>query len=69
MKKMIAAASVVLMTGTVIMACSYAGVGVAGDKVVVPRNDSFLYGMLRKVYVCKLTDEGLTECVAGEPEA
>ena len=69
MKKVIAAASVVLMTGTVIMGCAYAGAGVAGDKVVVPRNDSFLYGMLRKVYVCKLTDEGLTECVAGEPEA
>ena len=46
-----------------------AGVGIAGDKVVLPRNDNFLYGMLRKVYVCKLTNEGLTECVAGEPEA
>jgi len=69
MKKLIAAAGVILMTGTVFLGCSYAGVAVAGDKVVVPRNDSFLYGMLRKVYVCKLTNEGLTECVAGEPES
>ena len=69
MKKLIAAAGVVMMAGSVFFGCAYAGVGVAGDKVVVPRNDTFLYGMLRKIYVCKLTDEGLTECKAGEPEA
>jgi len=69
MKKMIAAAGLVLLTGGVFLGCSYAGVAVAGDKVVLPRNDDFLYGMLRKIYVCKVTAEGLTECVAGEPEA
>lgn len=69
MKKLIGAAGVLLFTGSIFLGCSYAGVGIAGDKVVLPRNDNFLYGMLRKVYVCKLTDEGLTECVAGEPEA
>lgn len=69
MKKLIAAVGAVMISGTILMGCSYAGVGIAGDKVVIPRNDDFLYGMLRKVYVCKLTAEGLTECVAGEPEA
>jgi hypothetical protein len=68
MKKLIGAAAVVLMSGSIFLGCSYAGVGIAGDKVIVPRNDDFLYGMLRKVYICKLTDQGLTECVAGEAE-
>ncbi len=68
MKKIIAAASVLMVTGSVLMGCAYAGAAVAGDKVILPRNDTFLYGMLRKVYVCKVTDQGLTECVAGEAE-
>ena len=68
MKKIIAAAGVIMMAGSIFMGCSYAGVAVAGDKVVLPRNDTFLYGMLRKVYVCKLTDAGLTECQAGDAE-
>jgi hypothetical protein len=42
--------------------CAYAGVGVAADKAVVARNDGFLFGILRKVYVCKVTDAGLTGC-------
>ncbi len=69
MKKLIGAASVVIFTGSIFFGCAYAGVGVAGDKAIVPRNDSFLYGMLRKIYVCKITDQGLTECVAGEAES
>jgi len=69
MKKLIAAAGTILVAGTIFLGCSYAGVAVAGDKVVLPRNDDFLYGMLRKIYVCKLTNEGLTECVAGEAES
>ena len=68
MKKLIGAALVVMATGGVLYGCSYAGVGVAGDKAILPRNDDFLYGMLRKIYVCKITDEGLTECVAGDAE-
>lgn len=69
MKKLVAAAGLTIMTGLIIAGCSYSGVAIAGDKAVLPRNDDFLYGMLRKIYVCKITDEGLTECVAGEPEA
>ena len=69
MKKLVAATGLVIMTGAAIAGCTYAGVGIAGDKAVLARNDDFLYGMLRKIYVCKITDEGLTDCVAGEPEA
>ena len=69
MKKLIGALGVIAITGTVLYGCSYAGVAVAGDKAILPRNDDFLYGMLRKIYVCKITDQGLTECVAGEAES
>jgi len=42
--------------------CSYAGVAVSGKQVVILRNDLFLFGVLRKVYVCEVTSEGLTNC-------
>jgi hypothetical protein len=42
--------------------CAYSGVSVSGDKAVVARNDGFLFGILRKVFVCKVTDGGLTSC-------
>lgn len=47
--------------------CAYAGVTALGtDKVVVLRNDAFLFGALRKAYVCKASDKGLTGCEADE---
>jgi hypothetical protein len=47
--------------------CSYAGVaGVGADKVVIARNDGFLFGILRKVYVCRVTDAGVTACQSDE---
>lgn len=46
--------------------CGYAGVGAVGDKVVVARNDGFLFGILRKVFVCKVTDTGLTACQSAD---
>ena len=42
--------------------CAYAGVGVAADKAVIARNDAFLFGILRKTFVCKITDGGLSGC-------
>ncbi len=51
-------ASVVSMTG-----CTYGmATSVGKDYVVVLRNDHFLYGALRKAYVCKATTSGLTGC-------
>ena len=47
--------------------CSYAGVTSVGGKVVVTRNDGLLMGVLRKIYVCEVADDGgLTNCVEGE---
>jgi len=46
--------------------CSYGGIAAAGDKVVVTRNDNFLFGILRKVYVCKVSDAGLAACQTSE---
>jgi hypothetical protein len=53
-------ASAVLLSA--LSGCSYAGVGVTGDKAVVARNDNFLFGILRKTFVCKVTDGGLSSC-------
>jgi hypothetical protein len=46
--------------------CSYGGVGAVGDKAVVARNDGFLFGILRKVFVCTVTDTGLTACQSAD---
>ncbi|MDI3283710.1 hypothetical protein [Polyangium sp. 15x6] len=53
-----------LMAVGVLSGCSYGGIATVGDKVVITRNDLFLFGALRKVYVCKVADRGLTECAA-----
>ncbi len=46
--------------------CGYGGAAGAGpDKVVITRNDGFLFGILRKVFVCKVTDGGVTSCAEG----
>ncbi len=52
--------------GSALTGCSYGGIATAGDKVVITRNDGFLFGILRKVYVCKVADTGVTSCQEGE---
>ncbi len=66
MKKAIVALMLVASAGS-LGGCSYAGVGgVGADKVVIARNDSFLFGILRKVFVCKVTDAGLAACSSAD---
>lgn len=55
-----------LLFAAVCSGCSYSGVAVSGDKAVVARNDGFLFGILRKVSVCKVADSGLTSCQDSE---
>ncbi|HWL87431.1 MAG TPA: hypothetical protein VNO21_16620 [Polyangiaceae bacterium] len=63
MKKIFVLLLSVSSLATVLPACtSYAGVGTVGDKAVVAKNNSFLFGILRKVYVCKVTDQGVSNC-------
>ncbi|HQL56720.1 MAG TPA: hypothetical protein PLN07_03850 [Myxococcota bacterium] len=62
--------SLVLMLLVVglVTGCGYAGVAISanGKKAVVVRNDYFLYGALRRVFVCDVTDEGLANCQKNE---
>jgi len=47
-------------------ACSYAGVAATDDEtVVIAKNNSFLFGILNSVHVCKVSDSGLSNCSSG----
>ncbi len=47
--------------------CSYGGVAaVDGDTVVIAKSNGFLFGLLNKVYVCQVSDSGLTGCASNE---
>jgi hypothetical protein len=61
-------AAIMLVALALASGCSYAGVAaVDKDTVVITKNDSFLFGALRSVYVCQVTDAGVTNC--GNKEA
>lgn len=62
MHKTLKALFVAVAVGFGASGCGYAGVATAGDAAIVARNDWFLFGALRKVYVCKITPTGLTQC-------
>jgi len=49
--------------------CSYGMIATTqdGSKVVITRQDGFLFGALRKVFVCKVADGGVAGC--GESES
>lgn len=59
------APSVLVLAGLalgMLSGCAYGGAAGVGDKAIVLRNDAFLFGALRKAFVCKVTDAGLTDC-------
>ena len=67
MKKLMGLALATTVAATTLGACAYGGIGVTADgHAVVARNDAFLFGILRAVYVCNVTPAGLAGCVAGE---
>ena len=66
MKKAILTTFAILTLAAAANGCAYGGVGTVGDKAVVARNDGFLFGILRKVFVCKVGDGGLTACQAAD---
>lgn len=46
--------SLALIVGVGLLgACSYGSIATAGNAVVITRNDSFLFGALRKMFACK----------------
>lgn len=62
-KSVVSVLAGITLAGALSIGCSYGGVaGVGADKVVISRNDNFLFGILRKVYVCKVGDGGVTAC-------
>lgn len=65
MKRLMAVVAAMALGGA-LTGCAYGGVAAVGDKVVIAKNDSFLMGALRAVYVCKVTDNGLSECKSGD---
>jgi hypothetical protein len=66
MKKALAIVLAASALSGAVMGCSYGMIATAGDKVVITRQDGFLFGLLRKVFVCKVADSGATNC--GEAE-
>jgi hypothetical protein len=47
--------------------CVYTGAAYAGDnKVVILRSDFFLYGLMRKVFVCEVTEIGIANCMENQ---
>jgi len=66
MRKALTKLAAVMMIGGVLGGCAYGGAAASGDKVVVLRNDAFLFGALRAAFVCKITDAGLSGCAEGD---
>jgi hypothetical protein len=60
-------ALLVLVGAAMLGGCAYTQPAVVqnGGKVVLPKNTGF-FGLGRAVYVCKVTDGGLTECADAE---
>ena len=65
MKALVKWTALAALLGT-IGGCAYGAIDTAGDKVVIMRQDSFLFGALRTAFVCKVTDAGLTNCADNE---
>jgi len=66
MKKALGMLMAMGMLASSLGGCSYGAIAVAGDKVVVLRQDAFLMGALRKAFVCRVSDTGLSSCAANE---
>jgi hypothetical protein len=67
MNKLLASVLLLGALSTGALGCSYASATAVGqDKVVVLRNDGFLFGILRQAFVCKVGETGLTACNSGD---
>ena len=67
MKKLLAVVLLAGVSGSVLGGCSYGGVAAVGtDKVVVAKNNAFLFGILNKIYVCKVADTGVSACASAD---
>jgi hypothetical protein len=67
MKKAMAVVLAAGFLASSVSGCAYGMIATSGtDKVVITRQDGFLFGALRKVFVCKITDNGTASCAEAE---
>lgn len=68
MKKVLGLMMAMGMMASALGGCAYGAIAATpdGSKVVVLRQDSFLFGALRKAFVCRVADTGLSSCAANE---
>lgn len=67
MKRALATVLAASALAGVLSGCAYGSIATSGtDKVVITRQDGFLFGLLRKVFVCKIGDSGVTSCNEAE---
>jgi len=68
MKKVMGFVLAAALAAPALSGCAYGGVAATSDgtKVVITRNDAFLFGILRKVFVCKVADGGTSSCAEAE---
>lgn len=67
MKKLFALLLALGLGASAATGCAYGGVAVTStNHAVVLRNDMFLFGALRKAFVCQVTQGGLAGCVTAE---
>jgi hypothetical protein len=66
MYKSIKRLAAIVVISVTLGGCGYSGVAAVGDAAIVARNDWILFGLLRKVYVCRITPTGLTQCSSSE---
>lgn len=67
MKKALGLVMTLGLIASAMSGCAYGDMAAVGtDKVVVMRQDMFLFGALRKAFVCKITDGGLSSCGTAE---
>ena len=68
MKKVMGFVLAAALAAPALSGCAYGGIATTqdGTKAIVTRNDAFLFGILRKVFVCKVADGGTQSCAEGE---
>ncbi len=66
MKRALFGLAALTMVAAMTPACAYGMIATSGKQVIVVRQDMFLLGALRKVYVCTISpNAGLTDCQNG----
>ena len=68
MKKVMGFVLAAAIAAPALSGCAYGGIATTqdGSKAIVTRNDAFLFGILRKVFVCKVDAGGVQSCAESD---